>query len=159
VGESFYTPEEFIKEAALMGVSRRIAAFPRRLKLGETWVLFAHLSACGTRTTIDEEGKEHKDGIPGVFYAFCPQRVEKLLWESEARPEILEDLQKSNITPVLIPDGDLDHDPKTPLKISPEEREQKQNSLLFQQLRDKLTRKPPAPNVWDTDDTDNTEEE
>ncbi len=157
VGESFYTPEEFTKEAALMGVSRRIAAFPRRLKLGETWVLFAHLSACGTRTTIDEEGKEHKDGIPGVFYAFCPQRVEKLLWESEARPEILEDLEKSNITPVLIPDGDLDHDPKTPLKISPEEREQKQNSLLFQQLRDKLTRKRPTPNVWDTEDTDNTD--
>ncbi len=161
VGESFYTPEEFTKEAVMMGVSRRIAAVPRRLKLDETWVLFAHISACGTRTVLDEDGKEHKDGIPGVFYAFRPQRIEKLLWESEARPEILEDLEKSNITPVIIPDGDVDHDPKTPLKISAQEREQKQSAMLFNILRDKLKRKssPSSRNDWDLDNSDSSNEE
>jgi len=76
VGESFYTPESFIQEVLQMGVSRRIAAIPKNLKLGETWILFAHIRACGEKR--DEAGKV--EGIPGVFYAFRPQRLELLIW-------------------------------------------------------------------------------
>jgi len=45
----------------------------------------------------------------GIFCAFIPKRVEKLIWESQATPEELEKLEKRGITPVLIPDGDADH--------------------------------------------------
>jgi len=111
VGEEFYTPASFIAEAARMGVSKRIPAVPRNLKLGESWVLLAHPKACQT----DEPA-------PGVFYAFKPQRVEMLIWESEATPEYLAELEKRKVTPVIIPDGDPDHDPRTPLKLKDEDR-------------------------------------
>ncbi len=118
VGESNYTPQSFIQEALTMGVSKRIAAVPRNLKLGETWVLFAHRSACGERK--DEDGKAV--AVPGVFYAFRPQTLELLVWESEAKPEYLEDLGKRGITPIIIPDGDEDHHPDTKAKITLDDR-------------------------------------
>lgn len=46
VGEKFYkTPEDFMSEAKEMGISRRIANVPNDFKVGETLVLFAHISA------------------------------------------------------------------------------------------------------------------
>ena len=141
VGESYYTPESFIQEAIQMGVSRRIAAVPRKLKLGETWVLFAHMTACGTRKVFEEGSTvPHEEKVPGVFYAFRPTRIEKLIWESEAKPEYLEDLQKNNITPVIIPDGDPDHDPNTKLIPDETERLKLQNEKFFSELRSKLRR-------------------
>jgi len=130
VGESFYTPEAFIKEALQMGVSRRIAAIPRNLKLGETWVLFASIKACGER--MDEDGKT--SGVPGIFYAFRPQRLEFLIWESEATEEKLAELEKRHITPVVIPDGDVEHDPRTALKP----KEGDEDTIFFDNLRNKL---------------------
>ena len=62
------------------------------------------------------------EGIPGVFYAFRPQSLELLIWESEAKPEYLEDLAKRNITPIVIPDGDEDHHPDTKTKMSADDR-------------------------------------
>ncbi len=130
VGESFYTPEAFIKEALQMGVSRRIAAIPRNLKLGETWVLFASIKACGERK--DEDGKTV--GIPGVFYAFRPQRLELLIWESGATEEKLAELEKKHITPIIIPDGDVEHDPRTGLKP----KEGDKDTIFFDDLRNQL---------------------
>ncbi len=130
VGESFYTPEAFIKEALEMGVSRRIAAVPRNLKLGKTWVLFAHNKLI--RKQIEPDGSN--EDVPGVFYAFKPQRAEFLIWESEATEEKLAELEKKHITPVVIPDGDVDHDPKTSLKPKDEEK----NKLVFEHLRSKV---------------------
>jgi len=120
VGEEFYTPANFIAEALKMGISRRIPAIPRNLKLGETWVLFAHIRACGERAS--DEPPFAIEPIHGVFYAFRPQRIELLIWESEAVPEYLMELAKKNITPIVIPDGDPDHDSKTPLKPKEEDR-------------------------------------
>jgi len=131
VGESFYTPEAFIQEAMQMGISRRIAAIPKGLKLGETWILFAHISACGTRKN---EENSMMEGIPGVFYAFRPQTVEQLIWESEFNEDKIKELIKKGITPIVIPDGDVDHDPRTSLKPKEEEK----NEVLFSNLRDKL---------------------
>ena len=48
----------------------------------------------------------------GVFTAFIPQRVEMLVWKSEATAERLAALQERGITPVIIPDNDFDHRPK-----------------------------------------------
>lgn len=149
VGESFYTPENFIAEALKMGISRRIAAVPRRLKLGETWVLFAHKSACGTRQ--NEEGKT--EGIPGIFYAFRPKRIELLIWQRDARDEYLEDLERRGITPIIIPDGDLDHDPKTPLRPDEDAIRTAENERFFGGLRDKLA------GLKDLEDEDTDQEE
>ena len=99
VGERFYSPAEFIIEALNLGVSRRVQAMPRRIKIGHTWILFAHKKAIA-------------DKDPGIFYAFRPQRIEKLLWARDATKEVLDNLIKSGITPVIIPDGDTDHDPE-----------------------------------------------
>jgi len=131
IGEQFYTPEEFVIEALTMGVSRRIAAIPRNFKLGTTWILYAHKKALGTRTLDD--GKV--EPVPGVFYASRPTRVDKLVWESEATEEVLTDLDKKGITPVIIPDGDVDHDSKTPLKMSKDDREEAQTLSKVEQMR------------------------
>lgn len=132
VGEEFYTPASFINEAVHMGVSRRIPAIPKNLKLDLTWVLLAHIRACGERPL--EEPPFSMKPVAGVFYAFMPQRVELLVWESEATPERLTELFEKNITPVIIPDGDVDHDPRTSLKPKAGEK----NKLFFDNLRESL---------------------
>jgi len=122
VGEANYTPETFITEALTMGISRKIAAVPRLLKLSETWVLFAHIKACGERDELQDDDTTKVVNIPGIFYAFRPQSLELLIWESEAKPEYLADLEKRNITPIIIPNGDKDHDPKTKTKVTTDDR-------------------------------------
>lgn len=136
VGEQFYTPESFVQESINMGVSRRIAAIPKNLKLGETWILFAHIRACGERPEEQEDGTTKTVGIPGIFHAFRPQTLELLIWESEFNEEKARELIKKGITPIAIPDGDVDHDPRTELKPS----DGKKNEVMFDNLRDKLRR-------------------
>ena len=72
--------------------------------------------------------------FPGVFYAFRPQRIEKLIWQKDASEGNLEELERRGITPVIIPDGDLDHDPKTGLKPKEEDKSQR----LFQSMRENI---------------------
>jgi hypothetical protein len=49
IGKRFYrTPRDFDREAAELGVSRRISAIPRGFKMGETWILFGHPRAVET---------------------------------------------------------------------------------------------------------------
>ena len=137
VGEQFYSPQSFIQEVIQMGVSRRIAAIPKNLKLGKTWVLFAHKNACGKRrpplASVVTPPLEAED-VPGVFYAFRPRRLELLLWQSEFTHDKAVELEKKGITPIIIPDGDVDHDPRTSLKPKNEER----TPLLFDNLRKSL---------------------
>lgn len=46
IGEQFYkTPLDFTREAARLGISRRIASVPRDFEVGKTWILLAHLKA------------------------------------------------------------------------------------------------------------------
>lgn len=138
VGEANYTPQTFIQEALIMGVSRKIAAVPKNLKLGETWVLFAHKKAkqmvmiegatemweqtreAGIAANVGEV--EQFVDVPAVFYAFRPQSLELLIWQSDAKPEYLEDLAKRNITAIIIPDDDEDHDPDTKTKMTADDR-------------------------------------
>jgi len=109
VGGRFYSPESFIQEAEERGVSKRIPFIPHDLKLGETWIYLAHKEAC----TIVVEDKEEKklEVSPGIFYAFRPTKIEKLIWKSETTEKTLKALKDQNITPVVVPDGDKDHDP------------------------------------------------
>ena len=143
VGEASYTPKTFIQEALTMGVSRRIAAVPKNLKLGDTWVLFAHRSVCGKRrpplAPVVTPPLEEED-VPGVFYAFRPTSLELLVWESNAKPEYLEDLAKRNITPIIIPDGDEDHHPDTKAKITADDRTMVEQSNKITALRQSIGR-------------------
>lgn len=140
IGEQYYTPDEFIDEALKMGVSRRIAAIPKNLKLGETWVLFAHKRACGEKLEDQEDSTQKRVGIPGILYAHRPQTLELLIWESDATEKKLAELEKRHITPIIIPDGDIDHDPDTPLKMDESVRFEAENISRIVLIRASLKR-------------------
>jgi hypothetical protein len=117
VGKAFYeTPQEFSREAAMMGISRRISAIPRDFKCGETWVWLAHPEVVNNPTpppakpdTDDEEEialyeqelAEYRSKLPGVFRVFRPQRVEYVVKGTESDEDI-ELLVKRGITPVCV---------------------------------------------------------
>jgi len=129
VGERYYkNPYDFLDEATRMGISKRLPSdhFPKELKLGSTVVYLAHPKACEVKVAAavqqamsildGSESQQPKlvetDRVEkklGIFCAFIPKKVEKLIWESKATPEELEKLEKRNITPILVPDGDRDH--------------------------------------------------
>lgn len=118
VGEAYYSPEHFIKEAIEMGVSKRIPFIPKELKLSETVVLLAHKK--GIAEEIFDMRKEDYEYHPAIFYAFKPTVVEMLVYESELTDEKREELAKRGITPISIPDGDIDHsDEKTTIAYDP----------------------------------------
>ncbi len=128
VGERHYPkPEDFMEEAMSQGVSKRIPFVPKEMELGKTVVYLAHPRACrlvdstvlqqamalikggdgGDQPRLVETDKV--DYKLGIFSAFIPQRVEKLIWERDATPEEIKKLEKRGITPVIIKDGDPDH--------------------------------------------------
>lgn len=127
VGERYYkTPDDFMDEARRMGISKRIPFIPKDLILGETVVYLAHPKAVEVKEPVAMQQAmaileraetkqprlletEKTEKALGIFTAFIPHRVEKLIWESQATPEELEKLEKRGITPVIIPDGDRDH--------------------------------------------------
>jgi hypothetical protein len=94
VGEKFYTPASFVKEAQDMGISRRIPHLPKSFRLGETWVALGHRKVFRVE---DQPGK----ATPGIFYLFKPQRVEYVV-KGDETPEQLERLAKRGVTPVKV---------------------------------------------------------
>jgi len=111
IGEKFYkTPDLFIREGQSMtvtpegtpvpmGFSRRIKAVPQGFKIGETWVLLAHARA------VPGNGEDK----PGIFYVWLPQRLEKIMLESQRGSDEVAALEKRGIQPVFVPDTDRDH--------------------------------------------------
>jgi RNA polymerase subunit RPABC4/transcription elongation factor Spt4 len=113
VGAMHYpTPQSFMREAAEMGVSRRITQVPRDFVVGETWVLLGHAKAiekacpeCGDEVGGDAECPEC-DGVsfvhrPGIITAFRPTAIEYIVKGDETDEEI-EALEKRGITPVKV---------------------------------------------------------
>ncbi|GAI94307.1 unnamed protein product, partial [marine sediment metagenome] len=96
VGEKYYkTPQDFVKEALAMGISKRIPFIPKGLELGKTVIYLAHPKACEVRESavlqqamaIVEESQTNQPRLLetervekklGIFCAFIPKRVEKL---------------------------------------------------------------------------------
>lgn len=101
VGKQHYTPETFMYESEIMGVSKRIAAVPRNFKVGFTWILLAH-----------KKVKTNGEKQSAIFTAFKPTRIEKLITKSQATEETLKKLERQGITPVVVPNDDKDHNPK-----------------------------------------------
>lgn len=108
----FYTPNSFIKESQEMGVSLKIGFVPKDLKFNETWVLLAYKKYPFQRDIPNSNLKSEPILKPAIFYAFRPQRVEKLIWASEATPEKIREMEEQGFTPIIIKDGDKDHMPK-----------------------------------------------
>jgi hypothetical protein len=105
IGEAFYpTPDDFSREAAAQGISRRIKALPKDFKVGETWVLLAHRK--GVRRAVVIKGEETHDRA--IFHVFKPTAVEYVVKGTET-DEALEKLVKRGITPVRdeVPQGEL----------------------------------------------------
>lgn len=142
VGEKFYSPEAFVRESMQLGISRRlpftgsIPRAPKNLKLGETWVLFAHKHVI--HSGKDEHGADVYE--PAVFHAFRPTRLELLIWQKDATEARLAELERAGITPIVIPDGDKDHDPSTPLGLGKDDKEELESTILFNDLRSRLGR-------------------
>jgi hypothetical protein len=97
IGESFYaTPGDFQREAARMGISRRIAAVPRGFEIGKTFVFLAHRFAV---PDVSIEGDpEFK---PGVFSIFRPTRIE-VICDGTETPEQIIDYEGRGLTPVKV---------------------------------------------------------
>jgi hypothetical protein len=108
IGAEYYkAPMDFTREAQELGVSRRIKAVPRGFKAGEHYVWLAHPRV---KRIIREDGEPSDDWIGGVFHVFLPNRIEKIVTESEfANEDAMAKLRDSGITPVAVPDNDPDH--------------------------------------------------
>ena len=108
VGESFYkTPQDFKREAHAIGISKRIVSIPKDLILGETWILLAHNKAVERKSDPPIDATE--DWIPtvkmtpGIFYAFQPQKIEKIYAQGTVTEEELKRCKERGITPVEVP--------------------------------------------------------
>jgi len=140
VGERYYTTESFIRESRLRSACKRISSIPRGFKVGETWIFLAHRKAArklvkekvNNALSLENEISKYI-AIPGIFYAFRPQRIEMLIWKSEATEEKILELEERGITPIIVPDGDKDHDPKrkitSDLKLHKEKMKKEQQLL------------------------------
>jgi len=123
---SYPTPQDFVKEALAMGISKRIPFIPKGLELGKTVLYLAHPKACEVREPValqqamaivqETQTKQPKlleteriEKKLGIFCAFIPKRVEKLIWEDELTDKKREQLEKQGITPIPIPVRDKDH--------------------------------------------------
>jgi len=76
IGEKFYpTPEEFMREVKMMGVSRRLPAVPRGFVLGETQLYLAHRKAVLLGWQCYSHG-EVVDGVPTPSELRCCDKAE-----------------------------------------------------------------------------------
>lgn len=99
IGARFYpTPDEFMDEAARMGVSRRISQVPRDLVVGETWVALAHPKAvpgecehgapAGAVCSNCSDGMSAGEWRGGVVTFFRPTGIEYIVKGSETEEEL-----------------------------------------------------------------------
>jgi hypothetical protein len=79
----FYTPEEFLIEAARMGISKKVWCLPRGFKIDETVVYLAHIEAC----LKEDKETDEWEHTPGVFTCFTPSSVDLVIDDPENIPE------------------------------------------------------------------------
>lgn len=125
---SEYTAESFIAEGVAQGISKRIHVIPKGLVVGQSWVYLAKLRIIPDTAQgwIPGLTGERAGYGPGVFYAFRPRRIVKVLTESMAgqhvpNPETgaagdtvtqRELYERQGLTVLIVPDDDPDHNPQ-----------------------------------------------
>lgn len=106
--------------SARLGVSKRIAHKPKNLELGKTPVYLAHPKAIENKVERVTDNNGNGYLIPGedieyklgIFTVFVPNAIEMPMWKSKLTKRYRVKLEKQGITPIEIPDGEIDHDPK-----------------------------------------------
>ena len=92
IGAGHYpTPDDFIKEGAEQGISKRLSTVPKDFKIGETVVFFAHPKALltykehGEQRAINFGQTNHNEAeyLPGIICTCRPDKIEKLVLQSE----------------------------------------------------------------------------
>lgn len=104
IGEQFYpTPEHFMREANMQGISRRLAAVPKGFKAGETWVAFAH-----PKGMLDDAAGEM---VPAVISFVRPRGLERIVTQTDydTKDDEREADAKRGVVWVPVPDDDPDH--------------------------------------------------
>lgn len=110
VGKQFYTTESFIDEAQRMDVCKTIPSIPKGLVLGKTWVLLAHPECRFYDAGFFEPNGLAKSAprtAAGIFYAFVPQRIEKLIYKSDATEDAIRELEEQGITPIIVEEKEV----------------------------------------------------
>jgi len=87
IGEKYYpSPQSFVNESKVLGISRRIKTVPNGFKVGTTPIFVAHRKCIlrNDRNQIDIES----DYIPGIFQMFIPDRIEYVVKGTETPDEL-----------------------------------------------------------------------
>jgi hypothetical protein len=96
VGSKFYpTTKDFQKEAAAMGLSRRINSIPNDFVIGETFVFLAHRKAIATYSGEEPVYK------PGIFRIWKPQEIQYVIKPDDTQEKI-DKLEAKGVTPIWI---------------------------------------------------------
>lgn len=118
IGEKFYpSADDWAKEAAKMGVSKRISAIPDGFVAGKTWIFVAHPKALVTETEVPPGpgellGRKEVRYTPGIFHAFVPKRIELVVTRSmKEEAWVKEMVEKNGVKLVEVPEDDPDHAP------------------------------------------------
>lgn len=102
VGNQYYTPNSFSKEAAQLGVSKRIAQLPHGVK-PSSWVALAHPGAV---VQYKSELSTKPILLPGVFMVFQVRAIEYVITGKETNQQ-LERMEKRGIRLVnVVREGD-----------------------------------------------------
>lgn len=113
---SEYTTRSFMVEAQNQGISKRVPRVPTDLVLGEDWIFLAKMHCIApvnyTPDILEMINLEGRGWQPGIFYAFQPTAIERIVTENQASQGIVEELAKIGITAIVVPDADKDHNPR-----------------------------------------------
>jgi len=102
VGEKFYpSPIAYLREANVLGISRRVHALPKGFKLGATLVFLAHRFAMNSHLLYDDPKEGETAPHPGVFMVFRPSAVEVIVDGTEP-DEKIESYLKRGLSPVQV---------------------------------------------------------
>lgn len=78
IGEQHYkTPQDFMREANTMGVSRRIVAVPKGFEVGQTWVLLGHRKATEKACSECGDLPERPDAVAVLDMADAPDGLKE----------------------------------------------------------------------------------
>jgi hypothetical protein len=73
IGEKYYTPREFVREARSVGISKKVASIPKGFEFGKDIIFLAH------RKAIVEYDDDDVSFAPGVFMNFKPDWVDIII--------------------------------------------------------------------------------
>jgi len=113
VGEKYYTVDSFLEEGDELGVSKAIPFVPKDFVLGQSFVYLARRNYVDKVEGYNPDPKKVKK-VDGIFAAYRPTKIQYVITETESEDkELIKDLKEKGITPLIVPDDDEAHVPKS----------------------------------------------